>query len=92
MSRLKSARNLPMYKGILRTPQCAQANLSEERFAERLLIKKLREKTTNLPQWEKKRRRVLQPMDCERPTQMITLGRHMPKSGETYNYCLGEAE
>ena len=91
MSRLKSARNLPMYKGILRTPQCTQANLSEERFAERLLIKMPTEKTTNLPQWGK-RHRVLQPMDCERPTQMITLGCHMPKSGETYNYCLGEAQ
>lgn len=45
-----------MYKGILRTPQCAQANLSEERFAERLLIKTLTEKTTNLPQWEKKKK------------------------------------
>lgn len=54
MSQLKSARNLPMYKGIQRTPQGTQTNLSEEIFAERLLIKTPREKTTNLPQWEKK--------------------------------------
>lgn len=92
MSQLKSARNLPVYKGILRTPHGTQANLSEERFAERLLIKTPREKNHQSSTVERIRHRVLQPMDCERPTQMIALGCHMPKSGKTYNYCLGEAE
>lgn len=57
-----------MYKGILRTPQCAQANLSEERFAERLLIKTLTEKTTNLPQWGEKKKAQSSPANGLRET------------------------
>lgn len=81
-----------MREGRLRAPWGSQANLSKERPAERVLIKTPTEKTTNLPQWEKKDTELSSQWAVRDRHQMITLGVHMPKPGEAYNYRLGEAE